>query len=107
MVHACIPVVIPGRERISRTRNPSSVQTALDSGFAAARRPGMTASEFHLRHLLDGLALVAEIEERLRRKAERGREQRRREVLDAGVEFAHRVVEEAPRGGELVLDIGE
>src|SRR5215831_6661580 len=52
----------------------------------------MSASEFHLRHLLDRLAFVAEIEELLRREAERSRKQRRRELLDAGVVFAHRVV---------------
>src|SRR5229473_8258211 len=57
--------------------------------------------------LRESLALPSEIEKLLRREAERGSEQRRRELLDAGVVFAHRAVEEAPRGGDFVFDVGE
>src|SRR5216683_6354736 len=63
--------------------------------------------KLHLWRLRDGLALIPEIEKLLRRKAERGREQRRRKLLNAGVVFAHRVVEEAPRCGDFVFDVGE
>src|SRR5664279_3442009 len=40
-------------------------------------------------------------------EAEDAGEQRRRELLDAGVIFLHRVVVEAARSGELVLDVGD
>ena len=40
-------------------------------------------------------------------EAERAREQRGRELLDAGIVLLHRIVEEAPRGRDLVLDVGE
>ena len=40
-------------------------------------------------------------------EAERAGKQRAGKLLDAGIVFLHRVVEEAARGGELVLDIGE
>src|SRR5712671_1786945 len=63
--------------------------------------------KLHLRRLRDGLALFPESEKLLRRKAERGREQRRRKLRNAGIVFAHRVVEEAPRGRDLVFDVGE
>src|SRR6202035_1538077 len=91
-----------------RSANRESIfGMCLDSGFAPSVRPGMMVLELHLRHFLHGLAFLAEVEELPRRKAERGREQRRRELLDAGVVFADRVVEEAPRRRELVLDVGE
>src|ERR1700694_6180304 len=77
----------------------------MDSGFGAARRPYMTALEFHLQRFLDRPAVFAEIEELLRREAERGGEQRRRKLGDARIVFADRIVEEAPRRGELVLDV--
>src|SRR5438270_12649549 len=64
-------------------------------------------SELHLRRLLDGFALVAEIEEGPRREAEHAGEQRRRELLDAGVVLADRIVEEPPRRRDLVLDVGQ
>src|SRR5258705_9576990 len=64
-------------------------------------------SELHLRRLLDGFALVAEIEEGPRREAEHAREQRRRELLDAGVVLADRIVEEPARRRDLVLDVGQ
>src|SRR5580692_3923467 len=63
--------------------------------------------ELHLRRLADGLTLAAEIEELLFGKAERAGEQRRRESLDAGIVFLHRIVEEPPRRRDLVLQIGE
>src|ERR1700730_5001394 len=64
-------------------------------------------SELHLWRLVEGLALLAYVEELARRKAEDAGEQGGRELLDAGVVFLHCVVEEAPRRRELVLDIGE
>src|SRR4051812_35449940 len=67
----------------------------------------LSGLEFHLRRRRYGRALLAKIEEGLRVEAERGCEQNRREVLDAGIVFLHRVVEEAARGRELVLDVGE
>src|SRR3977135_4051018 len=78
----------------------------------AATRPCAGASrdarsELHLRRLLDGFALVAEIEEGPRREAEHAGEQRRRELLDAGVVFADRIVEEPPRCRDLVLEVGQ
>src|SRR5690348_9151640 len=63
--------------------------------------------ELYLRRLLGRGTVFAEVEERLRVEAERGRKQHCREVLDAGVELLHGVVEEAPRRCELVLDIGQ
>ena len=63
--------------------------------------------ELDLRRLLELAARLAEVEELLAAEAERAREQRGRHLLDAGVVFLHRVVEEAARGGELVLDVGE
>src|SRR6266540_986793 len=63
--------------------------------------------ELHLRRLIERLAVVPEVEEGARREAEHAGEQRRRELLDAGVVFAHRVVEEAARRRELVLDVGQ
>src|SRR4051812_8132776 len=63
--------------------------------------------ELHLRRGRDGRAFLAEVEEGLGVEAERGSEQDRREVLDAGVVFLHGIVEEAPRGRELVLYVGE
>ena len=38
-------------------------------------------------------------------EAEGSREQGRRELLDAGVVLLHRIVEEAPRGGDLVFEV--
>src|ERR1700736_4473520 len=77
-----------------------------------SRRPprslrGTDYSELHLRRLVEGLALLAYVEELARRKAEDAGEQRGRELLDAGVVFAHRVVEEAARRRDLVLDVGQ
>jgi len=53
------------------------------------------------------LPLGAEIEELLLAKSESAGEQRCREPLDAGIVFLHRVVEEASRRRDLVLEIGE
>src|ERR1700722_13958318 len=66
-----------------------------------------SASELHLRRDLDRLAVVAEVEERALREAEHAGEQRGREYLDAGVVLAHRIVEEAARRRDLVLDVGQ
>src|SRR5205823_1571477 len=66
------------------------------------------ASKLHLRCLVEHLALLdADVEEISRRESERSRQQHRGELLDAGVVLLHRVVEEASRGRDLVLDIGE
>src|SRR5262245_22846930 len=86
-----------------RTRPNACVSTAW-SAFALS----ITTSKLHLRRLLEHLALLgADVEEILRRKSERARQQHGGELLDAGVVFLHRVVEEAARGGDLVLDVGE
>src|SRR3954471_7415936 len=65
------------------------------------------ASELHLRRLLGRSAALAEIEEGVLAEAERSGEQHSRKVLNARVVLLHGVVEEAPRGRELVLDVGE
>jgi len=58
--------------------------------------------------LLKLLALLnADIEEILRRESKRGCQQHGRELLDSRVVFLNRVVEKAPRCGDLVLDVGE
>src|ERR1043166_218906 len=63
--------------------------------------------ELHLRRLFKLRARLAEVEELLAVEAEQAGDQHRREVLDAGVVFLHGVVEEAPRGGELVLYVAK
>src|ERR1700712_2480051 len=73
----------------------------------AALRPGKVILELHARRLLELRALVADVEEGAVSKTEYAGKQRRRELLDAGVIFLHRVVIEAARGGELVLDVGQ
>jgi hypothetical protein len=65
------------------------------------------ASELHARCGLDFGAAGAEVEEILAGEAEHAGEQRGRHLLDAGVVFLDRVVEEAAAGGDLVLEIGE
>src|SRR5712692_12098890 len=75
---------------------------------AFARASGQEPSELHLRRLLDRLALLgAHVEELLRLEPERAGEQRGRKLLDAGIVLLHRVVEEAARGGDLVLEIAQ
>src|SRR5208282_6406002 len=69
--------------------------------------PGMTALELHLRRLCFGLAVLAEVEEFLRRETERRGKERGGKPLDAGVVFLHGIVEEAPCCGDLVLKIGQ
>ena len=51
--------------------------------------------------------LFAQIEERTLAESENTGEQRSWELLNACVVLLHRVVEEAARGGELVLDVAE
>src|SRR5207253_4877536 len=51
--------------------------------------------------------LDADVEKISRRESERSRQQHRGELLDPGVVLLDRIVEEAPRGGDLVLDVGE
>src|SRR5262245_64206757 len=63
--------------------------------------------EFHARCLVELCAGFAEIEKRPLREAENAGEKRRRELLNSRVVFLHRVVEEAARRGELVLDVGQ
>src|SRR5262245_40122291 len=82
------------------------------SGIWVPAFAGTTAttcrSKLHLRRLLEHLALLgAHVEEILRRKSERAGQQHRGELLDASIVFLHSVVEEAARGGDLVLDVGE
>src|SRR5829696_819475 len=67
-----------------------------------------SALELDLRGDVERLALrLAEVEELARGEAHLAGEQHRRERLDRGVVFRDRVVEEAPRRRELVLDVGE
>src|SRR6185437_7391068 len=73
----------------------------------AASWASRSVSELHLRRDLDRLAIVTEVEERALREAEHAGEQHGREALDAAVVLAHRIVEEAARRRDLVLDIGE
>src|SRR5262249_56518648 len=75
---------------------------------APRSRPGAKeSSDLHLRRRLDNLAVLAEVEERSRLETEHAGEQRGRELLDAGVVFAHRVVEEASGRRDLVLDVAQ
>src|SRR5712692_3218860 len=75
---------------------------------AFARASGQEPSELHLRRLLEHLALLgAHVEELLRLESERAGEQRGRKLLDAGIVLLHRVVEEAARRGDLVLEIAQ
>src|SRR5262249_4039353 len=64
-------------------------------------------SKIWLRLFADGLAFFAKIEKFLWREAKRGGEQRGRKTLDSGVVFLHRVIEEAARCRDLVLDVGQ
>src|SRR5258705_10663552 len=63
--------------------------------------------EFHRRHRLDFGAGGAEIEEIPTVEAEHAGEQCDRHLLDAGVVFLDRVVEEAAAGRDLVLEVGQ
>src|SRR5262249_42126482 len=63
--------------------------------------------EFHGRRFAYGCVLVAEIEECLRSEAESRREQSRGEALVSGIVFLDGIVEEPPRSGDLVLQVGE
>src|SRR5262245_51190348 len=78
---------------------------------ARAAAPGTrhrNSSKLHLWRLLEHLALLGpHVEEFLRRESERAGQQHGRELLDAGIVFLHRVVEETARRGDLVLDVGE
>src|ERR1700716_3541883 len=64
-------------------------------------------SKFYLRYRLDFGSGSAEVEKVLAGKAEHAGEQRGRHLLDAGVVFLNRVVEEAAAGGDLVLEVGQ
>src|ERR1039458_5580563 len=64
-------------------------------------------SEFDGRYRLDVGACRAEVEEILAGETEHAGEQRGWHLLDAGVVFLNRVVEEAAAGGDLVLEIGQ
>src|SRR5664280_2908591 len=73
----------------------------------SARDAATRVLELHTRRLLELRAVLADVEELALAEAEDAGEQRRRELLDAGVIFLHRVVVEAARTGELVLDVGD
>src|ERR1700709_1475306 len=64
-------------------------------------------SELHRRHLLDFAASGAKVEKFLAGEAEGSGEQRGRHLLDAGVVFLDRVVEETAAGGDLVFEVGQ
>src|SRR6187200_1759030 len=63
--------------------------------------------ELYGRHDLDFGAAGAEVEEFLSGEAEHAGEQRGGQLLDAGVVFLDRVVEEAAARGDLVFEIGQ
>src|SRR5216684_7132922 len=69
----------------------------------------MTASSFwselDRRRRLDFGAAGTEVEEILAGEAEHAGEQGGRHLLDAGVVFLNRIVEEAAAGGDLVLEV--
>src|SRR5690554_4900953 len=84
------------------------VQKNKSTGFHSALGPGSAASQpagerfaalipskLHARRLLELRARLAEVEELAVVEAERAGEQRGRKLLDRGVVFLHRVVEEA------------
>src|SRR6202166_5193938 len=105
-----------GRDQrmIPKTHDSEKACPGLDSGLTDVSDKIMrkdkkvdTQSELNLRRLIDRLAVVAEIEERPRREAENAGEQRRGELLDAGIVLADRIVEEPPRRRDLVLDVGQ
>ena len=54
-----------------------------------------------------GFLKIVKLEERLLLKPERPGDKNSRKLLDGGIEFGCRAVEEAPRCGDLVLDIGK
>src|SRR3954447_17594680 len=102
------PVRHSGMARRARPGIHSPSWISSIPGSPLARRPGMTMLKLHLRRLIENLALLdTDVEEFLLREAERAGEQYRRELLDPGIVFLHRVVEEAAGGGELVLDVAE
>src|SRR5579884_3498175 len=78
---------------------------ATDISRVASMRPAL--SEFYLLRRCFRLAIRSDIEEILGRKAHLAGEQRGREALNAGIVFLHGTVEETPRGGDLVLQVGE
>src|SRR3984893_12421101 len=71
----------------------------------AAGMPG--SLELHRRYRLDFGSGSAEIEKFLPGEAEHAGEQGGRHLLDAGVVFLDRVVEEAAAGGDLVFEVGQ
>src|SRR5262245_35882897 len=79
-----------------------------EEAAASGRGLELHLLELDLRGLVELLALLdADVEELLRGEAERASEQHRGELLDAGVVLLHGIIEEAARGRELVLDVGE
>src|SRR6516162_10776349 len=64
-----------------------------------------TRLELDRRRCANRGALVAEVEEIFRRETESGSEQSGGKALDAGIVFLDRIVEETPRGRDLVLEI--
>src|SRR5579859_2370683 len=80
------------------------IETVSSHGAPA---PSGVFLELDLWRLQLGLAVGAEIEEVLLCEAEHAGEQSGRETLDPGIVFLHRVVAEAPRRGDLVLQIGQ
>ena len=85
-------------EAVVQARNAA---IAAQSGGVAAQ----AAAENVLTGALRQLFALSEAYPDL--KASQNFQQHRGELLDAGVVFLHRVVEEAARGGDLVLDVGE
>src|SRR5476651_2143966 len=92
--------VIPGRAK----REPGISRFRVRC-FASPRNDG-NSSELHVRHRLDFGSGGAEVEEILAGEAEHAGEQGGRHLLDAGVVFLDRVVEEATAGRDLVFEVG-
>src|ERR1700722_13451315 len=69
------------------------------------RQSQVPRSEFHLWRGLDFGPAGAEIEEILAGETEHAGEQRSRHLLDAGVVFLDRVVEETTAGRDLVFEV--
>src|SRR5581483_6764206 len=91
------------------TRNPD-MHWVLAPGLRVrglGPSPGLTGSELHRRSLFQLGAFGTGVEELARLEAQRSGEQHRGELLDAGIVFLHRVVEEAACRGDLVFEIGQ
>src|SRR5262245_54867707 len=83
------------------------VRSALTSSYNAPKSAGLERrpSEFHTWCLFKLRPPLAKIEEDARLEAERSGKQRSGKLLNSGVVFLHRVVEEPARRRKLVFDV--